>query len=209
MKRVLFILAFLACGSISTIKAQSILETFDTNSLEWTECPYNNSEGNSIIDKGVMTVSSKAETKWNGYGSFKEIHDFMTTCYAPLNVMKSFTIRTHVSIKALDNDKLCGLIFNYKDNGTFYAFIFNETSIQFIRRVDGDFVGSIIQGMKWPKKRKLDQEWELKSDGELLTFSVDGVQVLKVRYMPLEYTGVGFWVCGKQEIKVDDIEFIQ
>ena len=209
MKKLIFVLAFLACGSFISIKAQSYLETFDTNSLEWTECPYYNSEGNSIIDKGVMKVSSKVETKWNGYGRFEEVHDFMTTCYAPLNVMKSFTIRTHVSVKSLSEDCLCGLIFNYKDNGTFYAFIFNEKSIVFARRVDGDFVGSIVQGMKWPKKYKVDQEWELKSDGQILTFSVDGVQALKVRYMPLEYTGVGFWVSGRQEIKVDDIEFIQ
>ena len=39
-------------------------------------------------------------------------------------------------------------------------------------------------------------------------FIVDGIQILKVRYMPLEYTGFGYYTFGKQELAVDDVEFI-
>ena len=41
------------------------------------------------------------------------------------------------------------------------------------------------------------------------SYIVDGVQILKVRYMPLEYTGFGYYTFGKQELQVDDVEFIQ
>ena len=58
-------------------------------------------------------------------------------------------------------------------------------------------------------RKKVDQEWELISDGQVLTFIVDGMQILKVRYMPLEYSGFGFYTFGKQELAVDDVEFIQ
>ena len=46
-----------------SVNAQSYKETFDSNSLEWTECAYKNGVGTAIIDKGVMTVSSKGEKK--------------------------------------------------------------------------------------------------------------------------------------------------
>ena len=81
--------------------------------------------------------------------------------------------------------------------------------VRFERRVDGIVVGAIQQGVKWKDKKKVDQEWELISDGQVLTFIVDGVQILKVRYMPLDYTGFGYYTFGKQELQVDDVEFIQ
>ena len=81
--------------------------------------------------------------------------------------------------------------------------------VRFERQVDGMVVGVIQQGVKWKDRKKVDQEWELISDGQVLTFIVDGVQILKVRYMPLDYTGFGYYTFGKQELQVDDVEFIQ
>ena len=98
---------------------------------------------------------------------------------------------------------------NYRDGGNFYCFNFNDEMVRFERRVNGLVVGAIQQGVKWKDKKKVDQEWELMSDGNVLTFIVDGVQILKVRYMPLEYSGFGYYTFGKQELQVDDVEFIQ
>ena len=81
--------------------------------------------------------------------------------------------------------------------------------VRFERPVDGAVVGVIQQGVIWKDKKKVDQEWVLISDGQVLTFIVDGIQILKVRYMPLEYTGFGYYTFGKQELAVDDVEFIQ
>uniref|UniRef100_UPI003FF0103B hypothetical protein n=1 Tax=Candidatus Limisoma sp. TaxID=3076476 RepID=UPI003FF0103B len=66
-----------------------------------------------------------------------------------------------------------------------------------------------MQGVKWPNKKKLDQEWKLVSDGDVLSFFVDGMMILKVKYMPLDYTGFGFYTFGKQTLIVEDMTFTQ
>lgn len=153
----------------------------------------------------TLTILSGVATKV-GENTYFETH-----CYAPLDIQKPFTIRTHVNIQKLANDRTTGLVFNYRDGGNFYCFNFNSEMVRFERYVDGRIVGAISQGVKWgnKKKKNLDQEWELISDGQILTFKVDGMQIMKVRYMPLEYAGFGFYTFGKQELTVDDVEFIQ
>lgn len=203
--------------TVST-QAQTFKETFDANSLEWTECAYESNKGTAIIDGGKMTITSKGENKGLGIAltllsgvntKVGENTFFETHCYAPLDVQKPFKIRTHVNIEKLSDDRMTGLVFNYRDGGNFYSFAFNDEMVCFNRYVDNKVVGQIQQGVKWADKKKVDQEWELISDGQIITFIVDGVQILKVRYMPLEYSGFGYYTFGKQELVVDDVEFIQ
>ncbi len=212
------IAAFALCCIVSNVKAQSYKETFDSNSLEWTECAFKNANGSAIIDKGVMTVKSKGENK--GLSALASVATgvatkvgtntfFETHCYAPIDVMKPFKIRTKVNIDKLGVENIVGLVFNYKDGGNFYCFSFNDESVSFIRYVDGQTVGAIQQGVKWSDNRKVDQEWELESDGNTLTFLVNGAPIMKVRHMPLEYSGVGYYTFGKQTLVADEIEFIQ
>ena len=207
-------------GITNAVYAQSFKETFDSNSLEWTECAYESNSGTAIIDEGKMTITSYGENKGLSValtalsGVVTKVGEntfFETHCYAPLDIQKPFTIRTHVNIQKLANDRTTGLVFNYRDGGNFYCFNFNNEMVRFERYVDGRIVGAISQGVKWENKKKknLDQEWELISDGQTLTFKVDGMQIMKVRYMPLEYAGFGFYTFGKQELAVDDVEFIQ
>ena len=44
---------------------------------------------------------------------------------------------------------------------------------------DSRLVGSITQSMKWSKTRKATQKWEVSSEGNVLTFIVEGVLVMK------------------------------
>ena len=195
---------------LSVTNAQSYKETFDSNSLEWTECGYKNEIGTAIIDKGVMTIKSKGVKKGLSLLTGVVVGEytvFETHCYAPLNVLKPFEIRAKVNVKQLAVDRLVGIVFNYKDNGNYYAFTFNDDFVKFVRYVDGKEVGSVSQGVKWKGKRKTDMEWVLISDGETLTFKVDGI--LKIRYMPLSYSGFGFYSFGNQELIVDEVEFKQ
>ncbi|WP_295993657.1 hypothetical protein [uncultured Alistipes sp.] len=192
--------------------AQSYKETFDTNSLEWTECAYKNAIGTAVIDKGVMTITSKGELKGLGLLAGKKIREntfFETHCYAPIDVMKPFEISAKVNIKQLASDRLVGLVFNYRDNGNFYCFSFNDDFVSFRRFEDGDIVGEVSQGIKWSQKRREDMDWTLTSDGDTLVFKIDGVSILTIRYMPLSYAGVGFYTYGNQELVVDEIEFRQ
>ena len=197
---------------LSVTNAQSYKETFDSNSLEWTECGYKNEIGTAIIDKGVMTIKSKGVKKGLSIltgGIVGEYTVFETHCYAPLNVLEPFEVHAKVNVKQLAADRLVGIVFNYKDNGNYYAFTFNDDFVKFVRYVDGKEVGSISQGVKWKGKRKTDMEWILISDGETLTFKVDGISILTIRYMPLNYSGFGFYTFGNQELIVDEVEFKQ
>ena len=202
-------LAFICSTSIS---AQSIKETFDSNSLNWNECASESNAGKSIIDKGVLTITSQGINKfWSSMvgSQVGKNTEFTCFCYAPLNVQRPFTIETNVTIGKLDDDKFVGLLFNYKDDGNFYAFIFNDEDVKFLRKEDNKWVGSITQSVKWSKKRKASQNWRLESDGSILSFFVDDLPIMKVRYMSLDYAGFGYFTIGNQKLIVDDVEFKQ
>ena len=210
-------MAAMLCMGISA-NAQSFKDTFDANSLGWTECAFESNKGTAVIDKGVMTITSKGENKAMGAlltglsGVATKVGEntfFETHCYAPLDVKKPFEVIANVTIDKLANDRVCGFVFNYKDGGNFYAFMFNDEMVNFTRYEDNRTVGSIYQGVKWQNKKKLSQQWKLVSDGDVLSFFVDDMEILKVKYMPLDFTGLGFYTFGKQKLIVDDIEFIQ
>lgn len=218
MKKTTLIIGTLLCMSTFNAISQNYKDTFDSNSLEWTECAYESNNGSAIIDKGVLTIKSKGENKAMGAaltalsGVNTKVGQntfFETHCYAPLNVQQPFKVRTKVNIGKLAQDRIAGLVFNYRDGGNFYCFTFNDEMVRFCRYEDYRIVGGIEQGVKWADKKKADHEWELMSDGNILTFTVNGLPILKVKYMPLEYTGIGFYTFGKQELIVDEMEFIQ
>lgn len=198
--------------------AQSFTETFDANSLGWTESAGESNAGTAIVDKGVMTIKSKGDSKFsrfaavaNGNSKLIENTAFETHCYAPLDVRKPFEIVANVKMDNLDLERQAGMIFNYRDFGNYYAFVFNKQSVSFLRFVDNRCVGSITQDIKWgdAKKGKQEQVWKLISDGDQLQFFVDDLEILKVRYMPLDFTGIGFYTIGKQTLVVDDVTFTQ
>ena len=212
MKKLFFCAIFFAAAW--TTKAQSYKETFDTNSLEWTECAYSNSIGTAIIENGEMTIKSKGERKGLAYltgraSDIKAATFYETHCYAPIDVMKPFEIHSYVNVKKFSEDNLAGVAFNYRDSGNFYCFAFNESFIKFVRYEDSEIVGEITQGMKWRKKRNADMKWSLLSDGNTLTFKIDDVPILNIRYMPLSYAGFGYYTFGAQELSVSEVEFVQ
>lgn len=214
--KVKFFAMCMLCGLMAN--SQSFKETFDANSLEWTECAYESYSGTALIDNGVMTIKSKGENKTLGAigtaltGVAMKVGEntfFETHCYAPLDVAKPFKITSRVTIDKLGKDRIVGLVFNYKDDGNFYCFTFDENMVRFMRYVGGVVVGSVQQGVKWEDKSKVDHEWELTSIDGVLSFVVNGMPVLNVRYMPLEYSGFGYYTFGKQKLVVDEVEFIQ
>lgn len=217
MKKILMSICVALLG-FAGASAQTFTETFDANSLGWTESAGESNSGTAIIDNGVMTIKSKGDTKFmrlaanlNGNAKGSENTAFETHCYAPLDVRKSFEIVANVKIDDLALDRQAGFIFNYRDFGNYYAFVFNKESVTFLRFVDNRCVGSITQDIKWGKgeKGKKDQVWKLINNSGELQFFVDDMEVMKVRYMPLDFTGVGFYTIGKQTLVVDDVTFTQ
>lgn len=219
MKKTIFSVCLVAAALIpDAAGAQSFTETFDGNSLNWTESAGESNAGTAIIDKGVMTIQSKGDSKFmrlaanlNGNSKGSENTSFETHCYAPLDVRKPFEIVANVTMDKLAMDRQTGLIFNYRDFGNYYAFVFNKEAVTFLRFVDNKCVGSITQDIKWgdSKGGKSEQTWKLISDNGELAFYVGDLEIMKVRYMPIDFAGVGFYTIGKQTLVVDDVTFTQ
>ncbi len=219
MRKVIFLIALLMC--FATTKGQVFVETFDSNSLEWTECAFKTSTGTAIIDGGVMTITSKGVKEalsailsaTSGVATqVGQTTFFETHCYAPIDVKKPFKIKAMATTLKLVGDREAGMVFNYKDGGNFYCISFTDEYIQFERYVDNCLVGTICQGIKWTRDAKAKStlnEWLLESDGDTISFSLDGVPMLKVRYMPIEFTGFGFYSIGDNKTIIDKVEFYQ
>lgn len=209
MKKVILLFMLVVGCNITGHSQNNIKETFDSNSLEWTESPYKSPWGYAMIDQGKMTV--KSGNKFNPATGKVEPVLTETHCYAPIDIEKPFTIKTNVVINQslLAATGAAGLIFNYRDAGNFYAFIMTQKTLTFLRYEDNDLVGSIDLPFEMDKKNKENQEWTLISEHQNLKFLVNGIPMLNVRYMPLKYTGTGFISMGLQKIEIDDIEFIQ
>ncbi len=188
------LLVALAIGA----RANVIVDDFSANVYAWNEGEIDGDIGAIAIINGQLDIKSK--------------HDEMalkTHCYAPINVEKDFRVTAHVYIDRLKNDKQVGLLFNYRDDGNFYCFSFNEYAVSFRRYENNVEVGSYHQGIKWKKKKKLEQEWTLIKEADELAFLVDGQEIIRIRYMPLQYCGIGFYTISKQRLIVDNIEYEQ
>ena len=180
------------------VRANVIVDDFSANIYAWNEGEIGDNIGTIQIINGQLSIQSK--------------HDevaLKTHCYAPINVEKDFRITAYVGIDKLKDDKQVGLIFNYRDDGNFYCFSFNEYAVSFRRFENNEEVGSYHQGIKWKKKKKLEQEWTLIKEADELAFLVDGQEIIRIRYMPLSYCGVGFYTISKQKLFVDRIEYEQ
>lgn len=213
----LAVLGLLAIGYCNAF-ADVLTDDFSANNYGWNECAYESNNGTAVIDKGVLTVTSKGENKAMGAlltalsGVKTQVGQntfFETHCYAPIDPRKDFKVTCNVQIDKLASDRLVGLVFNYRDGGNFYCFTFNDDQVRFERHVDGEVVGAISQGVKWSKNKKTQQQWILTSEGEELAFSVDGMELLRVKYMPLQFAGVGFYTFGKQKLIVSEMEYQQ
>ena len=197
MNKYLPIVLLMAVCVISA-KANLIVDDFSANIYGWNEGEIDGDIGTIAIINGQLNIVSK--------------HDefaLKTHCYAPINVERDFRITAHVGIDKLKNEKQVGLIFNYRDDGNFYCFSFNEYAVSFRRFENNVEVGSYHQGIKWKKKKKLEQEWTLIKEADELAFLVDGQEIIRIRYMPLSYCGVGFYTISKQKLFVDKIEYEQ
>lgn len=200
MKRTI-IAAIVCCLTLSAYAQNVYTENFDDNSLGWTECSLPKRPGKAYIKNGKMTVMSKENKNF--------ITSYETHCYAPIDVEKAFQIDSYVTVADLDDDNCVGIVFNYKDSGNYYAFSFNKTGVIFERYVDNKLVGDIFQDIKWRGKFNVSCKLTLVSDGDELIFKLNDAPMINVRYMPLEYSGFGFYTYGKQSLIADKVDFIQ
>lgn len=215
--KILFSILITLLSSIS-LNAEIIVDDFEANAMGWNECAYESNNGTAVIDKGVLTITSKGENKAMGTlltaltGVATKVGRntfFETHCYAPINISEDFKITSNVLIDKLGDDRLVGFVFNYRDSGNFYCISFNDEQVRFMRYENNEIVGTLEQGIRWQKTKKAQQQWVLTYESEEIVFSIDGIELIRVRYMPLQYTGVGFYTFGKQKLQVSEMTYEQ
>lgn len=198
MKKTNVIILLLMAAVTMMANANVIVDDFSANIYGWNEGEINGDIGTIAIINGQLDIKSKHE----------EVA-LKTHCYAPINVEKDFRVTAHVLIDKLKDEKQVGFIFNYRDDGNFYCFSFNEYAVSFRRFENNQEVGSYHQGIKWKKNKKLEQEWTLVKEADELAFMVDDQEIIRIRYMPLSYCGIGFYTISKQKLTVKKIEYNQ
>jgi len=198
MKNANVIILLLMATLAMMANANVIVDDFSANIYGWNEGEIDGDIGSIAIINGQLDIKSKHE----------EVA-LKTHCYAPINVEKDFKVTAHVLIDKLKDEKQVGFIFNYRDDGNFYCFSFNEYAVSFRRFENNQEVGSYHQGIKWKKNKKLEQEWTLVKEADELAFMVDDQEIIRIRYMPLSYCGIGFYTISKQKLTVKRIEYNQ
>lgn len=198
MKKTNVIILLLMAAVTMMVNANVIVDDFSANIYGWNEGEIDGDIGSIAIINGQLDIKSKHE----------EVA-LKTHCYAPINVEKDFRVTAHVLIDKLKDEKQVGFIFNYRDDGNFYCFSFNEYAVSFRRFENNQEVGSYHQGIKWKKNKKLEQEWTLVKEADELAFMVDDQEIIRIRYMPLSYCGIGFYTISKQKLTVKRIEYNQ
>ncbi len=192
MRKIMLVVAFMA---VITANAQ-IVDTFDTNEYGWTETSAD--DGEALIMDGKMHVEGKnSESR------------ISTHCYAPLDIENDFEIKCDAFVKSVSEKNEFGLIVNYRDDYNFIVFRVTEGAALYERFVDGKLVGRFGNTIKLKSQKKTELKLGLKSTFNKLEFYVNDMKALELRYFPLETTGVGFYVYGKQSIDFDNLEFIQ
>lgn len=204
---------------ITTLASNPLIFTddFDTNILNWTECEDCGS-GSAIINDGTLLLKSNGENKTAGAlitvlcgvpTSIGENTFFETHCYAPIDITLPFEITANVIIDRLADERICGFVFNYRDNGNFDCINLNDKTINYTRFVNNYIVGNIMKGLKWPYTKNVKQDWRFIYNNGNITFYINDIDVLNVKHMPIDFSGIGFCVYGKQTLTVDNITFNQ
>ena len=49
-----------------SVNAEIIVDDFESNAMGWNECAFESNNGTAVIDKGVLTITSKGENKAMG-----------------------------------------------------------------------------------------------------------------------------------------------
>lgn len=193
MKKYLFLIAILSLCALSS-NAQSFKDTFDSNSMGWTETSGKNTE--AIIKDGVMYLKSKETVA-------------ITSTYLNFDVQSNFIIKCNANIKKINEGNPIGIVFNYIDDYNYCAFAIDEGYTYFYEIRDSKIVGYRENDLKIKDRKKASIDFSLKSTYNKIQFEVNNMTAIELRFKPIISTGFGFYVSGKQEVRFDNLEVIQ
>lgn len=177
-----------------TSNAQIFNETFDDNTMGWTEEV--SSKGEALVKDGVLHLVSKGT-------------EMMSSCYTNLDVKKNFEIKCNVNVKKIDAGNPIGIIFNYLDDYNYCLFGIDEEMAYYKEYRDSKLVGYRRNSLKLQGKRKVELNFAIKSTYNRVQFEVNNMTAIELRFKPLISNGVGFYIVGNQTADFDNLEIIQ
>lgn len=159
--------ALFALGTL-TVNAQNVKETFDSNTLGWTEV--SDKSGEAVIKEGVMHIVGKNSGGSTFFG-YKQPSFIETHCYSNLDVTKNFEIKCDAIAKKISNAGCFGIIMNYFDNGNFIVFVIDNEYAHLMRFQDNEMVGRISNKLKLVEKKKANLSLSIKSSYQNCNFT--------------------------------------
>lgn len=200
MKRILFIAIF--AFAVLSVNAQSFKDTFDSNTLGWTEV--SGADGDAIIKDGVMHLQGK-----HNEGYFSNASVIMTNTYTSFDPQKNFEIKCKAIVKKINEKNPVGIIINYLDNYNYMLFAVDEKNAYFFEYSDNRLVSYRVNAMRLRGKRNEELAFEIKSTYNKIEFIVNNITAIELRYRELISNGIGFAIYGAQTADFDDLEIIQ
>ncbi|WP_075558535.1 hypothetical protein [Parabacteroides timonensis] len=195
---------------LATITNAQIKDTFDSNSLGWTEA--SSSDGEAVIRDGVMHMESKKGASNFAtimFGTKAEPSFVETHTYGGFDPNKDFEITCEALVKKIDENNVFGIMLDYIDEGNFLLFVVTEQQSYLYRFKDYQMVGRIKNRIKLKSQKKVSLDFKVKSSYQRLQFYVNDMLALEARYLPLTSSGIGFYVFGKQTVDFDNLEIKQ
>ena len=184
---------------VQSMRAQVMVDDFETNQFGWTETTQRG--GLAIIKDGVMRLEAKGSV--------------YTTCYAPFDYNKPFTMTVDVIADKIAAMPEFGLLFDYEDDENYINFVMYRDRAVLIRKVAGTVVAKKTEDLKLDKGKGIGLQIEVEYTLNELTFRVNGVKALSYRRRVaygeflLGTSGIGFYAGLGQKISFDNLKIEQ
>lgn len=188
-----------------TGKAQ-LKDTFDNNSWQWKEYATDNAKAH-VID-GVLRIETKMKDK---NSSLRQVLDKIVEynssyAYLPLDPSKGFTVSCEALVDKINDEKLFGLILDYKDDMNCMVFVLTEDWAFLYKLQEGKIVSKNKNQFKLPKQKKARVNIEVQYYSGELIFRVNDIQALKCKFIKLDSSGFGFFAFGDMKVEFDNVE---
>ncbi len=201
MKKILILALLTTC--IFSAKAQIFTDTFDSNTMGWTEMSSPN--GEALIKEGVMHLKSK----YSLLGALTPNSQVMTNCYLPVDMQKNFELTCDVSVKKIDGFNQIGIIFDCFDEYNYKVFAISNLAGAYSVFKEGALVSKKQNNLKIKDNKDTTLKLKIKSTYNKLEFFVNDMLVIEQRYVELISSGFGFCVFGAQEADFDNLTINQ
>jgi len=196
-----YLFAVLSLFSVMGMKAQVMVDDFETNQFGWTETTQRG--GLAVIKDGVMRLEAKGSGIVN------------TTCYAPFDFNKPFIMTVDVLADKIGSWPEFGILFDYEDDHNFIRFTMMRETCILQRFVANTQVARKEEDLKLDKGKNIGLQVEVEYTLNELTFRINGVKALSYRRRVahgeflLGTSGIGFYAGLGQKVSFDNLKIEQ